>query len=72
MFIAKTIHTNYIIRSTDRITTNKTRIISRNQQMMRLDAEITHDLTQVNGKFIGEGKGFYYKGKARYDHLRRL
>jgi rfaE bifunctional protein kinase chain/domain len=34
----------YSIRSRDRITTNKTRIISRNQQMMRLDTEITRDL----------------------------
>ena len=39
------INTNYILESTDRITTNKTRILSRNQQMMRLDAEITSDLT---------------------------
>src|SRR6266516_2830546 len=31
------IDTKYIIKSNDRITTNKTRIISRNQQMMRLD-----------------------------------
>ena len=29
-----------------RITTSKTRIISRNQQMMRLDAEMTNDLDQ--------------------------
>jgi rfaE bifunctional protein kinase chain/domain len=41
MFSSNTIYTNYIIRSRERITTNKTRIISRNQQMMRLDAEIT-------------------------------
>ena len=39
------INTNYILESADRITTNKTRILSRNQQMMRLDAEITSDLT---------------------------
>jgi rfaE bifunctional protein kinase chain/domain len=38
------INTAYSIRSRDRITTNKTRIISRNQQMMRLDTEITRDL----------------------------
>jgi rfaE bifunctional protein kinase chain/domain len=38
------INTRYCIKSTDRITTNKTRVISRNQQMMRLDAEITRDL----------------------------
>src|SRR5258706_4616945 len=48
MFAAKSIHTHYITRSGDRITTNKTRIISRNQQMMRLDAEITHDLNEVD------------------------
>jgi D-glycero-beta-D-manno-heptose-7-phosphate kinase len=35
---------SYMIRSQSRLTTNKTRIISRNQQMMRLDAEITSDL----------------------------
>lgn len=38
------INTKYIVQSSDRITTNKTRILSRNQQMMRLDAEITTDL----------------------------
>ena len=35
------IECSFIIKSQNRITTNKTRIISRNQQMMRLDAEIT-------------------------------
>ncbi len=39
------IHTQRIIKSSERITTNKTRIISRNQQMMRLDAEITNDIS---------------------------
>lgn len=39
------VQTNYIISSKDRITTNKTRIISRNQHMMRLDAEMTTDIT---------------------------
>jgi D-glycero-beta-D-manno-heptose-7-phosphate kinase len=38
------INCNYCITSKDRITTNKTRVISRNQHMMRLDAEITRDL----------------------------
>ena len=38
------INTDYLIASADRITTNKTRIISRNQQMMRLDAEHTKDI----------------------------
>lgn len=38
------INSDYCIKSKNRITTNKTRVISRNQQMMRLDAEITNDL----------------------------
>ena len=38
------VDTSYLIFSPDRITTNKTRIISRNQQMMRLDAEMTSDI----------------------------
>jgi rfaE bifunctional protein kinase chain/domain len=39
------INTSYIISSPARKTTNKTRVISRNQQMMRLDSETTDDLT---------------------------
>ena len=38
------IDTTYLAKSKDRITTSKTRIISRNQQMLRLDQEITADL----------------------------
>ena len=38
------IQTDAIIKSNERITTNKIRIISRNQHMMRLDAEITQML----------------------------
>jgi rfaE bifunctional protein kinase chain/domain len=38
------INITYIHQAADRITTNKTRVISRNQQMMRLDAEITTDV----------------------------
>ena len=39
------IDTSYLIQSGDRVTTNKMRIICRNQQMMRLDSEITNDLS---------------------------
>ena len=35
------IQTDYLVKSEKRLTTNKIRIISRNQQMMRLDAEMT-------------------------------
>ncbi len=38
------IDTTFLLQSENRITTNKIRIMSRNQQMMRLDAEMVHDL----------------------------
>ncbi len=38
------IETKYLVHSERRITTNKIRIISRNQHMMRLDAELADDL----------------------------
>jgi D-glycero-beta-D-manno-heptose-7-phosphate kinase len=40
------IYVDHLITSSKRITTNKTRIISRNQQMMRLDAEFVKDLDE--------------------------
>lgn len=40
----KQIDTQYIKATANRVTTNKTRVMSRNQQMMRLDAEITTDI----------------------------
>lgn len=42
------IETKWMIRSPNRITTSKTRVISRNQQMMRLDSEITRDLDKAD------------------------
>src|SRR5579871_4801771 len=39
------IDTSGHLKSTSRITTNKARVIGRNQQMMRLDSETTRDLT---------------------------
>jgi D-glycero-beta-D-manno-heptose-7-phosphate kinase len=42
---ANRINTNFILRSQGRITTSKTRVISRNQQMMRLDSETTRDIS---------------------------
>lgn len=46
----KNIDTRFILESKKRITTNKIRIISRNQQMMRLDAEIVYDIDEENEK----------------------
>ena len=44
------INTGYLVRSSKRITTNKTRVMSRNQQMMRLDSEITSDISTGEAK----------------------
>ena len=41
LFEAQHIDASYLLTHDSRITTNKTRVMSRNQQMMRLDAEIT-------------------------------
>jgi len=45
LFDSSNIDTTYLKKSKDRITTSKIRIISRNQQMMRLDEEVTDDLS---------------------------
>lgn len=42
------INTDYVLRSNERITTNKIRIIGRNQQMLRLDSEVTHDISKTD------------------------
>lgn len=44
----KNIDTRFILESKKRITTNKIRIISRNQHMMRLDAEQTSDIESAD------------------------
>lgn len=46
------IDSSCLVQSADRITTNKTRIISRNQHMMRLDDEITTDLNSNDEKAL--------------------
>lgn len=43
---ASNINPSNIIKSNERITTNKIRIISRNQQMMRIDAEVSKLLSE--------------------------
>lgn len=49
------INTDNIIGSNNRITTNKTRVISRNQHMLRLDAEETTDLQQQDEEQLVAG-----------------
>lgn len=46
LFNGNNINTKYLVQSEQRITTNKIRIISRNQHMMRLDAELTSDISK--------------------------
>ena len=52
LFQGSNIDTTYLLKSINRITTSKTRIISRNQQMMRLDAEVTDDLNDQDEKSL--------------------
>jgi D-glycero-beta-D-manno-heptose-7-phosphate kinase len=46
LFTDNGIGISYLVKNKSRITTSKSRIISRNQQMMRLDSEITNDLSE--------------------------
>jgi rfaE bifunctional protein kinase chain/domain len=46
------IHTQYIHESSTRITTNKVRVMGRNQQMMRLDHEHTHDINEEESQIL--------------------
>jgi len=46
LFESNNIDISYLIKSAVRKTTSKTRVISRNQQMLRLDAELTDDLSE--------------------------
>jgi rfaE bifunctional protein kinase chain/domain len=41
------INTNYVYASDSRVTTNKVRVMGRNQQMMRLDHEHTNDISTI-------------------------
>lgn len=54
LFANQQINTDYLTSSTGRITTNKIRVIGRNQQMMRLDAEITTDLSSAEQEKLVE------------------
>ena len=48
------IDTTYLISSNNRITTNKTRILGGNQQMMRLDTETTKDISAAEEDLLLE------------------
>ncbi|MBI2285131.1 MAG: carbohydrate kinase [Bacteroidetes bacterium] len=55
------INTAYVVAAENRITTNKTRIMSRNQQMMRLDAEITADIDAADETRLINQVAAYFK-----------
>lgn len=51
----KGINTSALYKSDERITTNKIRVIGRNQQMMRLDSEMVSDLNEIDEtRFIAQ------------------
>src|SRR6185436_15749223 len=59
LFQSNHIDTSCVVKSKERITTNKIRIISRNQQMMRLDSEITKNLAPEDEKRLLENVQSY-------------
>ncbi len=54
LFTSQNVNCSYCFKSKERITTNKTRVISRNQHMMRLDAEMTKDLSPADQEKMTE------------------
>lgn len=66
LFEEKKIDSTYSNVSINRITTNKTRVICRNQQMLRLDAEITADLSREEEQnLLDRFESFIVKEKPR-------
>jgi D-glycero-beta-D-manno-heptose-7-phosphate kinase len=63
LFKEQSIDERYLLQSSSRITTNKSRIISRNQQMMRLDSEITSDLSANDEKALLENVRSYIENE---------
>ena len=65
------ISTKYIVTTPNRVTTNKTRIMSRNQQMLRLDCEVTTDINTDTEKQLLQKIEEYFK-MSRYVALGTL
>jgi rfaE bifunctional protein kinase chain/domain len=58
------INTSYLVTDNDRVTTSKTRVMSRNQQMMRLDAESTDDIgKEIEDRLLRNVEAFFQKHK---------
>lgn len=66
LFSQNKINTTYLIKNSDRKTTNKTRIMSRNQQMMRLDSETTEDISsEIADKLLNNLQQYITKEKPQ-------
>lgn len=57
------VSTGFILQDPERITTNKTRIMARNQQVMRLDKERTQDLTPATQQRLLAALTQYFEKK---------
>jgi rfaE bifunctional protein kinase chain/domain len=66
LFIDNNINTGFLLAKDTRITTSKSRIIGRNQQMMRLDSEITNDLDEGDeAELVASVERFLIKEKPQ-------
>ncbi|MEO6069582.1 MAG: bifunctional ADP-heptose synthase [Chitinophagaceae bacterium] len=66
LLLEQNIDSRYSFKSSQRITTNKTRVISRNQHMLRLDAEIIDDLhSEDEAQLIDSVKKFVAEEKPQ-------
>src|SRR6201991_310284 len=66
MLESRGISTEHLTRSKARITTNKARVMGRNQQMLRLDSETTTDLSNVEeDEVLGQLRAYLEKEKPQ-------
>ena len=58
------INTQYLVKSGNRITTNKIRVMSRNQQMLRIDSEIVNDISRKDEQQLLDNFSCYVRDNA--------
>lgn len=61
LLAAVPVNISYLVETSDRVTTNKTRVMARNQQMMRLDTEVSHDLSPALEEAVWEKIVAYFE-----------
>lgn len=57
------ININYIVKCNERITTNKIRVMGRNQQMLRLDSEVVHDISKEDENLLLQNFEIYARNE---------